>query len=282
MEQQPDRPGAAQAFALTNARLLLLSASLVGSIATAAPTTEIVPLRHAAAENVLPAIEPFLLETERASVYGNQLVLRAEPERLLELQRLVSDLDQQPVRLRISVASSSVTDNWASGHRVDGRIGGPVDIVVGDPSRGNQTRIIRRQTRGSTEGVRQITTNAGHPVFIHQGQSVPLETTTTNTWGQTVEQTRYRDVVSGFYATVRLSGDVATIEISTRDDRLNSTDSRTLDIRRADSVISTRLGEWVTIGNLTDADVHREKDTGRRTTTRRDDAQSVRIMVERL
>jgi hypothetical protein len=271
-----NRAAAARFFA---AVLLSLTAGWL----SAAQSTEIISLRYASAEALVPALQPFLGADERVSAYGNQLVVRAAPDRIVELRRLVSDLDRRPVRLRISVANSGNNAFSERGTRTDARIGGgPVDIVVGDPTNGNQTRIIRRQTVSANDGIRQITANEGHPVFIHQGQSVPITTTTTNAWGQPVQQTQYRDVLSGFYATVRLSGDHATISVSTSDDRVSRSDAKSFEVRRSESVVSARLGEWVTIGTLGDAEQSRDGDIGRRTTTRREDEQRIRIMVERL
>lgn len=250
--------------------------------AQAIPTTEIIALRYASAETMVPALQPFLNANEGISAYGNQLILRAEPERLPVLRQLVQDLDRRPARLRISVANAGSQFSSERGFEASGRLRtGPGEVIIGEGGN-TQTRIIRRETRGANDGVRQITASEGYPVLIHSGQSIPLRSTATNAWGQTVEQTTYRDAVTGFYATVRLNGNIATITLSTRDDRVNPANPQVIDIQRAESVVSAPLGEWITFGELGDLENTQNRDIGRRTTTRRADQQSIRIMVERL
>jgi hypothetical protein len=263
----------------------LLTVLLLCGLATslqAAPVTEIVPLRHASADSMVSALQPFLDADEGISAYGNQLILRAEPGRLPALRQLVQDLDRRPARLRISVANAGSSFATESGFEASGRIRtGPGEIIVGEGG-STQTRIIRRETRGASDGVRQITASEGHPVLIQTGQSIPLRSTTINAWGHPVEQTTYRDALSGFYATVRLSGDIATITINTRDDRVNAGNNNVIDLQRTESVVSAPLGQWVTIGQIDDLDSIRGADLNRRMTTRRQGQQTIRLMVERL
>lgn len=259
--------------------LLALSAGQL----QAAPVTEVIPLDYGMAEDMLPAIHPLLRSDERASAYGNQLIIRAEPERLQEIRALLSDLDRRPAQLRISVANAGTSTGTESGYRVDGRIQtGVGDVVIGQPRGGNQARIIRRETRGADDGVQALVANEGYPVLIQTGQSIPLTTSSTNVYGQVMRQTQYHDVTSGFYATVRLQGDRATITLSANNDRMSAAGRDVIDVQRTDTVVTARLGEWVTIGGLDDFADSQSGDIGRRTTTRSARQQSIRLMVERL
>lgn len=264
--------------------LSLLAASMAFSaLLQAAPTTEVITLNHGLAEGMIPAVQPMLREDERVSAYGNQLIIRAEPARIAEIRQMLGELDRQPVRLRISVANTAASNSTQQGYAIDGRIRtGPVDIVTGDRTGSNQTRIIRRETRGSNDAVRQITANEGYPVLIQQGQSIPVTSTTTNVYGQVMEQTQYRDVTQGFYATVRLNGDFANITLSSNNDRVNASDSRLIDVQRSDTVLTTRLGEWVSVGGIDDATTREDQGIGRRTRTRSADQNTIQLMVERL
>ena len=262
---------------------LLPVAWIVAGVVSAAPTTEIIPLTHGLAETLIPVVQPMLQESERVSAYGSQLIIRAEPERIAEIRALVKDLDAKPSRLRISVASSGETSGETDGYRVDGRIGNRSGgLVIGDPRQGNSTRIIRRETRGESDGVRQVTANEGYPVYIQSGQSLPITTRSTDAYGRIIEQTQYRDVTQGFYATVRLSGDMATISLSTNNDRINTSDDQRIDVRHASTQVSARLGEWVTVGALGDIETDNDRGLGRRTTTRRQNSGTIRLKVERL
>lgn len=249
---------------------------------SAAPTTEIIPLSHGTAEHMLPAIQPLLRNDERASAYGNQLIIRAEPERLQEIRALLTDLDRRPAQLRISVATLATHTGSQSGYQVDGRIrSGAGDVVIGQPRGANRAGVTRRETSAANDGVRVLVASEGYPVLIQTGQSIPLDTYSTNVYGQVMRQTQYHDVTAGFYATVRLSGDLATITLSANNNRLSSSAPGVLDVQRTDTVVNARLGEWVTIGGMDDHDNSQDRDIGRRTTTRSAQQQSVRLMVER-
>ncbi|AQZ95810.1 secretin N-terminal domain-containing protein [Halopseudomonas phragmitis] len=263
--------------------LVLLSTLSWAAPTLAAPQTEVINLNYSLAEQVLPALTPMLRDDERASAYGNQLIVRAEPARLAEIRELLQQLDRRPAKLLISVANTGDNVTHEQGYQVNGRVSsGPVDIVVGQPGQGNQARVIRRQTRGADDSIRQISANEGYPVLIQSGQSVPLTSTTTDIYGRVVQQTEYRDVTQGFYATVRLNGDIATISLSANHDRLNRSDSRLIDVQQTDTVVTARLGEWITVGGLDDSSAGQSSDIGRRISTRGQHQYSVRLMVERL
>lgn len=261
----------------------LILALMVGGSLQAAPQTEVFTLGYSMAESMIPAIEPILRNNERVSAYGNQLIVRAEPERIEEIRTLLAQLDRQPAQLRISVANDGSSTSSGSGFEINSRFEtGAGDIVVGDPSSRNQARIIRRETRGQSDGVRRITANEGYPVLIQSGQRVPLTTTTTNVYGLIVQQTQYRNVTQGFYATVRLNGNQATITLSANNNRVNRNDNRVIDLQQADTVITGRVGEWITVGTLGDTARSNDRDVGRRLSTRSQDEGSIRLMVERL
>ena len=90
----------------------------------------------------------------------------------------------------------------------------------------------------------------GMEAWISTGRSVPYTTTWREPYpGGTVQRsTTYQSVDSGFYATARLRGDIVAIEISSRQQSLAH--DRTGEIRNAgtNTVVTTRLGEWVQIG----------------------------------
>lgn len=262
--------------------LVSLFISLGAAHVEAAPRTEVIPLDYGMAEDLLPALQPLLRQDERASAYGNQLIIRAEPERLQEIRALLTDLDRRPAQLRISVANAGTSVGSQSGYRVDGRIQtGAGDILIGQPRGTNRARITRRETSGASDGVRVILANEGYPVLIQTGQSIPLTSTATNVYGQVMRQTQYHDVTSGFYATVRLHGDRATITLSANNDRMSTSGGDVIEVQRTDTVVTARLGEWVTVGGVDDLDNRQDRDLGRRTTTRNAAHQSIRLMVER-
>lgn len=256
---------------------------LVGAAAGAAPTTDIVPLNYALADSVIPAIEPLLEGDERVSAYGNKVIIRAEPARIKQIRALLADLDHQPGKLRITVRNTGSAGAEQSGYRLDGRVKTQAgDIVVGHPRRHNQARVTRRDTQDANDGTHVIMANEGYPVLIQTGQRVPLTSTSTNIYGQVLQQTDYHDVTAGFYATVRINGDVATMDISANNDRMQQRGDQAIDVQRTDTVVTARLGEWVTIGGLDDNANSTDRDIGRRTTTRSHQQHRVQVKIEQL
>lgn len=261
----------------------LLTITLAAMPVSAAPITDTLTLNYAVADSMVSAIEPFLESNERVAAYGNQLIIRAEPERIQQIRSLLKDLDRKPAQLRITVSNESNTSSDHSGYQVEGRIKtNEGDIIVGHPRGRNQARVIQRRTQGTNDGSQVIIANEGYPVLIQTGQRVPLTSISTNVYGQVIQQTDYHDVTAGFYATVRLSGDTANITISANNDRLAASPNKAIDVQRTETMVSGPLGEWITIGGLNDNARTQDKNIGRRTTTRRSDQMNVRVKIDRI
>lgn len=118
--------------------------------------------------------------------------------------------------------------------------------------------------------------------MIQRGSSVPITTTTSNAYGQIVQQTEYRDVSEGFYATVHVNGNMATIYLNSNNDRINRSNDRIVDIQRADTVLTAPLGEWITVAGTGNAQSTQDSGFGRRLSTRNANERSLRLKVERL
>lgn len=242
-----------------------------------------IELSYNSAEDLLPAIQPLLQDNERISGHGNLLLLNAPEQRHAEILALIRQLDRPARRLRISVINDSNQMQSSSGYRIDGSTDSNPQVIIGQPRQNtNEARIIRRQTLGSGTGTRQILASEGRPVLIHSGQSVPLTSISTDQYGRPQINTEYRDALQGFYATVRLHGSTASIDIETRQDSVNQGRPGTIDMQRSNTRVSVPLGQWVTIGNLDDSGRDRESDIGRRINTRNQQNTSIRLMVEAL
>lgn len=262
----------------------LLSLLMLLAPFSQAASSQVIDLQHSTAEALLPALEPMLNADERVAAYGNQLIVRASPARVDELRELIQQLDRQPTRLRISVATDGSDFDSQRGLQAGARIRQQhSEVVVGQPPVGGgaQARIIDRQTRSSKDSLRQITAVEGYPVLIERGQNVPVTDTVVGPYGQIQQSTRYQAATQGFYATVRLSGDTALISISNHQDQYRP-GSGLIDVQQTDTQVSAQLGEWVTIGGLSDSDASNTRGTASRLSTRDRSSTQIRLMVERL
>ncbi|MCJ8170818.1 secretin N-terminal domain-containing protein [Atopomonas sediminilitoris] len=259
--------------------LLLL---ILSTTALAAPRTEVLELRYNTADDLLPTVQAILGSEGRVSAYGNQLIINAEQHKILEVQDLLRQLDKSPQRLLITVDTSSDSQLNERGYRVDGELSaGGVSVISGDGEIDgkDQVRIIRRTTDSRGGGQQQVQATEGYPAFIQIGQSVPITTSTATPYGGW-SNTQYRDVTRGYYVTVTLSGNIAHISLSSRNDRLSQSQPGVIDTQSTDTRLTTRLGEWVTFGGISESQSGNDSDFLRHKTTQGREDVTLRLKVD--
>ena len=258
--------------------LLLSSMSLQAA-------TEVIPLSFRMAEDVLPIAQSVVGDQGKVNAYGNQLIVNAPSSVISELRDVLTQLDQEPRRLLISVDTQNSINSSEGGFGVDGSISaGKVEIGSGRGERNgrDQVRIIRHSTSGQGTGVQQVQATEGFPALIEVGQSVPLTTTTTDNYGQSYQQTEYRNVTRGFYATATVNGDRVQVTISSHNDRMNRSHSGVIDTQQTETRISGRLGEWISLGGLEEQANSNQTGTLRRYSTQSSQNTALRLKVDSL
>ncbi|UWF47280.1 secretin [Pseudomonas sp. N3-W] len=249
-------------------RTLLTTLLLTCSFSVMA-ATEIVPLNYRTSADLLPVAQNFIGKDGQVSAYGNQLIVNAEPGKIDELKALLAKLDTAPKRLLITVDTNENNVQGDQGYSVNGAA----------PS---QTRIINRSTDSRDGGIQQVQASEGTPALIQVGQSVPLTSTQTDTYGRLQSQTNYRNVTQGFYVTASVTGDTVHLAISTNRDRMSQERSDVVNVQSTDTTVTGRLGEWITL-----AGVNRETQADKQALTRsystqgRDDM-TLRVKVDTL
>lgn len=247
--------------------------------------TELIPLNYRTADDVMPVVQSALDGQGKVSSYGNQLVINASPEKIREIRELLSQLDTAPRRLMISVDTSESGYQDNEGYAVNGSASvGNVDIEAGRGEvRGrDQVRIIRRSTDSRSGGVQQVQATEGYPALIQVGQSVPLTTTSVGPYGQVYNNTQYRNVTQGFYVTASLSGEIVHVTISSNNDRMSRSQPGAIDIQSTDTRVSGRLGEWISLGGVSEQSQGNDDGFLRRHSTQGASDMSMRIRVQAL
>lgn len=245
--------------------------------------TEVIQLNNRMGEEVLPVAESVLGGQGRVTAYGNQLIVNAPDALIRELRQVVDQLDVAPKRLLISVDTQDSANSTAAGYRVDGSArAGDVEFETGRGEIGgrDQVRIIRRSTNSRDGGIQQIQASEGYPALIQVGQSVPLTTHGSDGYGQIYQQTQYRDVLRGFYATATVHGDRVQISISSSRDRLAQGRSGVVEVQNADTRVSGRVGEWITVGGIDESASSDQRGTLRRYSTQGSQNVSMRLKVD--
>lgn len=76
---------------------------------------KIITLQHRFASDLLPTISPMVGLDGTAMDIDNQLILRAEPERMREIEAIIDKLDATKVNRRITVSNSQTSTTETSG-----------------------------------------------------------------------------------------------------------------------------------------------------------------------
>ncbi|POA43219.1 secretin [Pseudomonas sp. MPR-ANC1] len=212
----------------------LLTTLLLGCSFSVMAATEIVPLNYRTSTDMLPMAQDFLGKDGQVSAYGNQLIIKAEPDKIQELKALITQLDTAPKRLLITVDTNENNGRGDEGYSVNGA----------------QTRIISRSTASRDGGVQQVQATDGMPALIQVGQSVPITSSQGNSYGDYSSQTQYRNVTQGFYVTASVTGDIVHLAISTNRDRMSQERPDVVNVQSTDTTVSGRLGEWIALAGV--------------------------------
>ena len=221
---------------------------------------QVIELRYRLADDVIPALQPLLEPGGVITGMDANLFVRTSPANLEQIRQVVAALDRKPRQLRVTVGQGTVATDTETAVRGSATIGGgDVQVGVNRPP-GSETGVAVQARHGTQRAdlhnVSSVTTLEGAETFIAIGQSAPLTTTqVTPGWAgpSVVQATEYRNASTGFYATPRTNGDIVTLDISPRQQRLSG---HPADRRVATAGITTqvsgRLGEWIRVGGASE------------------------------
>ena len=239
----------------------LLTTLLLGCSFSVMAATEIVPLNYRTSADMLPMAQDFIGKDGQVSAYGNQLIIKAEPDKIQEVKALITQLDTAPKRLLITVDTNE--NNQQN---------------TGD----QQTRIINYSTASRDGGIQQIQASEGAPALIQVGQSVPITSSQTNSYGDYSSQTQYRNVTQGFYVTASVTGDIVHLAISTNRDRMSQERPDVVNVQSTDTTVSGRLGEWITLAGVNRQTQADKQGLTRSYSTQGRDDMTLRVKVDAL
>ena len=232
--------------------LLLLSLNLLSFNAFAETEFKIFTLQHRFANDLLPIIDPMVGADGTANGIDNQLIIRAQPERMREIEALVAQMDTARVNRKISVSTSNYIQNQRQRTEASGKIKmGSVTIGNDRRAKPNTGNVdIERNTSNTQQSSNQfINVLDGERAFIRVGQVVPLTqewVTISRRYIQVDRFTDWREVTTGFAVRPRTVGNEVELEITPRIARLNS--QGYIDFEELSTVIRTPLGSWVDVG----------------------------------
>lgn len=266
-------------FSLVGIVFLLLT-----TLAHGITELKIITLQHRFAEDLISTIEPMIGPDGTISGYQNQLIVRANPQNMAEIEKLVATLDAVQKNLRITVSREASSFNENSDLSISGRKRiGDVEVGTRYPrnQQGARVDIEQRQSRRLNDSVQHITVMDGREAFIAVGEIVPFTqewVTLTQRYANIQRTTEFADVTTGFAVRPRSLGDVIELEITPRVKQLNS--SGFIDYESLSSVVQVHRGEWLDLGGLMQSKDEVSRAILSRQSTRQSTNNQLRVRVE--
>lgn len=276
-------------------RCLGLLALLLSLGLAAENVFEVIELRYRTAEELLPVLRPMVEPEGTLSSTQNKLIVRGPRERVIELRKLVAQLDTAPRMLLVTVRQGGGFDRHtrASGVSGTGRFGDvTVDAPPADPSlpgvavagsHGSvELRSGTRESRGSHDADQQLRVMDGREAVIHVGQEVPYATKSVGPGGLVSENVTFREVLTGFVVRPRVQGDRVTLDVSPQQESLDAGGDGAVNVSRLSTSINGRLGEWMDLGDVTQQATTESRETLSRSHTESESRNQVMIKVDLL
>lgn len=235
-----------------NLLFAMLSLMMISLIAQAATEFKIITLQHRFASDLLPTITPMVGADGTATGMQNQLILRASPERMRNIEAMIETLDAERVNRRITVSNSNHIENQQNRTDASGTIRRGNVIISNDRyARPNSGRVdIERSTSTISRNNNQFINVAdGERAYISNGQIVPFTQewiSLSRRYVQIDRQTDWREVTTGFAVRPRTIGKQVELEITPRIANLNN--QGFIDFESLSTTIRVNLGDWVNIG----------------------------------
>lgn len=208
---------------------------LLVTSAVSADKIEVIQLHNRSVEEVIPLVGPMIKPGEAISGTGYRLILRAGPETVTEVRRMLAQIDTGLKNLVVSVRQG----NEIRSEQSDAALNAFYDSNQGGVVSG---QINHEQTNDRSQLGHRVRVLEGGVAYIHTGVDF-YAPTITYSQGDSVRQS----VGSGFYVAPRVNGNKVNLEISPYRESFSSY-GNTIDTQRINTVISGQLGEWIQLG----------------------------------
>lgn len=229
---------------------LLFSPLAAGNL-LAADQFKMITLQYRFAQDILPMIEPMVGPSGSVRAIDNHLLVSTSPDRLSQIETVISQLDvaRNNVRITVSHASDVQVEQRGVGVTGRGRVGN-VEIITSRGARdGINIDLQDRNSNYSSMGSEFLTVVDGERAFIRVGQSVPYTQQwvyLTNRYVNIQQTVEFQDITTGFAVRPRYIGEQVELEITPRIARLSQ--AGFIDFEELSTVVIVRPGEWFDLG----------------------------------
>ncbi len=217
---------------------------------------KIISLQHRFADDILPLIQPLAGDESTITGLQNQIIVRATPEKMAEIEQIIASLDVVQKNLKITVSHQKNQTQFSDG------AGATIRKRFGNVEINNNTHRSQRnradgvqigvenQSRATRSNSHQfINVLDGGEGFIRVGQSVPF----TQEWVRYMQRyisvqrtTTYVDITTGFGVRARSVGNQVELEITPRIAQQNQ--QGFIDFEELTTVVRVNKGEWFDLG----------------------------------
>jgi len=204
-------------------------------------------LKHRSAAELIPLLKPMLDNNDAISGSGYTLIVRSSRENLAQLDTLVSQLDQAPRMLRITVRQNTNREREKNGASLSGSANEP------------KVRIYSTHRRSDGEGNQQLQVLEGHWAAIRTGQAIPqvVQQIQQGPYGSSVSQgIEYHNVESGFEVRPSLIGEQVRLDIRPFHARPSPHGGGVIEQQEIITSISGKPGEWIELGGTAEKQKH--------------------------
>ncbi len=176
--------------------------------------SEVIAVHYRAAQDLLPIASPLLSPAGRISADArtNSLIVIDSPEAIDRIVRLVQQVDQPPVALKIEVRFERRQAARERTAEAEGRISGEGrQISSGDGEEDGVRLRVQDRTREQDRTARvSVATVSGSPAYIRYGTEIPYrerQAGVCRRYGGCPPAVVFHRVETGFWVTPRLAGD---------------------------------------------------------------------------
>jgi type II secretory pathway component GspD/PulD (secretin) len=213
---------------------------------------KIFTLQHHLASDLISTIAPLVGQDGAVTGMSNQLIVRATPEQMREIETIVNQLDTERVNRKITVSTNQLSNTETQRIEANGNLKkGSVSIGNDHYSLPNTVNIdLENNQRRSHQNAQQfINVLDGERAFIRVGTIVPYTQdwiVMTQHYVQVANTTSWQEISTGFAVRPRTIGDEVELEITPRIAKQNT--NQFIDFEELTTVVRVHLGEWVDIG----------------------------------
>lgn len=250
--------------------LLILFLGVMVSSLAADGELRVIALKHRLAAEVVPSVQPLLGPGESVNALDNKLIVRATPQTLAQIERLLAAIDVARRNLRISVRHSNRQERGLQTGGVSGEYrSGNTRIVTGSEHGDSRSGVIvghrgadgnvrlhteRRITTTNDTGTYTLTVLDGGRAFVRVGESIPAVDRYLVFVGPRLAGVatgvRYHDVTTGFEVEPRMIGERVRLAIHPRLAFRGDRGTQILNLQELRTEVEAAPGEWIDLGGV--------------------------------